>query len=245
MDDIAAKPDGRAPPPSAGDLVDAKRLSRKGWRHKDAVVLLRRLIETGELLPGERLREVPISERLGMSRTPVREAFRTLAAERLVEMLPNRSVVVSDLDLDEIADVFNVLGLLEALAAQQACERISGEDIRLLGSLQDMLERYYGAFDRENYVNTNRRIHEVIMGASGNPALAVSWRALLPRADRARNAAHITRDRWSAAVYEHRMIFSAIAARDAARIGALMTDHFKNGLAYASAAPAPQPLVPA
>src|SRR4051812_5735662 len=81
---------------------------QKGWRHKDAVALLREMILSGELEPGERLREVAISERLGMSRTPVREAFRTLAAEGLVELLPNRSVVVAELNESESIDVFAV-----------------------------------------------------------------------------------------------------------------------------------------
>jgi DNA-binding GntR family transcriptional regulator len=209
--------------------------SRKGFRHKDAVSLLRRLIEIGELAPGERLREVAISERLGMSRTPVREAFRTLAAEGLVELLPNRSVVVAEIDRSEIADVFLALGTLEALAATQACERITDAEIARLGALQAELERYYGAYDRENYVNTNRAIHDVIVRASRNASLIVAWRTILPRADRARNANNINRSRWTEALHEHRLIYTAIAQRDGARIARLMEDHFRNGLADAHA----------
>lgn len=210
--------------------------SRKGWRHKDAVALLRRLIEIGELAPGERLREVAISLKLGMSRTPVREAFRTLAAEGLVELLPNRSVVVSDVDRSELGDVFVVLGTLEGLAAQQACERITDAEIALLGSLQEDLERFYGNSDRANYVDVNRRIHEVIVEASRNTPLIIAWRTILPRADRARNTNNINRNRWTEAMYEHRLIYTAIAARDANRISGLMNDHFRNGLANAAKA---------
>jgi DNA-binding GntR family transcriptional regulator len=208
--------------------------SRKGWRHKDAVDLLRRMIEIGELAPGERLREVAISQKLGMSRTPVREAFRTLAAEGLVELLPNRSVVVSDVDRSGLGDIFIVLGALEGLAAQQACERITDEEIALLGALQEDLERFYGNSDRANYVDVNRRIHEVIVEASRNTPLVIAWRTILPRADRARNANNINRNRWTEAMYEHRLIYTAIAARDAGRIVTLMNDHFRNGLANAA-----------
>lgn len=204
----------------------------------DAVALLRRLIEIGELAPGERLRENAISERLGMSRTPVREAFRTLAAEGLVELLPNRSVVVSELDRADVGDAFLVLGLLEGLAAEQACERITDEEISMLGALQEELERFYGMSDRANYVDVNRRIHEVIVEASRNTTLLAAWRTILPRADRARNANNINRNRWTEAVYEHRLIYSAIAARDGERIGSLMNDHFRNGLASAESAAA-------
>src|SRR4051812_19332483 len=104
----------------------------KGWRHRDAVGLLRDMILSGELPPGERLREVQISERLGMSRTPVREAFCTLAAEGLVDLLANRSVVVAELDETESVDVFSVLGTLEALAGQHACQRITDEQLQRL-----------------------------------------------------------------------------------------------------------------
>ena len=231
---------GTAAPPPAQNTSLADRVrpdeARKGWRHQDAVALLRRLIEIGELAPGERLRELAISEKLGMSRTPVREAFRTLAAEGLVELLPNRSVIVSDVDRSELGDVFLVLGNLEGLAAQQACERITDEEIALLGTLQEELERYYGMSDRANYVDVNRRIHEVIVEASRNAPLTAAWRTILPRADRARNTNNINRNRWTEAVYEHRMIYSAIAGRDAGRIVSLMNDHFRNGLVSAERA---------
>ena len=216
---------------------DVKLESRKGWRHKDAVVLLRQLIEVGELAPGERLREVAISLRLGMSRTPVREAFRTLAAEGLVELLPNRSVVVSEVHQSEMADIFGVLGMLEGLAAEQACERITDAELAMLASLQEDLERQYAGLDRAAYVKTNRRIHEVIVESSRNSALILAWRAILPHADRARNAANVDRSRWTEAVYEHRLIYSAIAARDKTQTGNLMREHFRNGMVYAVQAP--------
>jgi DNA-binding GntR family transcriptional regulator len=227
-------------PPSAQNTSLAYRVrpdeARKGWRHQDAVALLRRLIEIGELSPGERLRELAISEKLGMSRTPVREPFRTLAAEGLVELLPKRSVIVSDVDRSELRDVFLVLGKLKGLAAQQACERITDDEGALLGTLQEELERYYGMADRANYVEVNRRIHEVSVEASRNAPLMAEWRRILPRADRGRNTNNINRNRWTGAVYEHRMTYSAIAGRDAGRIVSLMNDHLRNGLASAERA---------
>src|SRR5690606_21694604 len=113
---------------------------QKGWLHQDAVAVLRRLILSGELPPGERLREVPISERLGVSRTPVREAFRTLAAEGLIDLLPNRSVEVSEINNEDAADAFAVLGVLEALAAQFACDRMPEDKVQTLRDLQATME---------------------------------------------------------------------------------------------------------
>jgi DNA-binding GntR family transcriptional regulator len=236
MSQSAARPQEWVPAQAGLLPVDDSRAEpRKGWRHKDAVALLRRLIEIGDLAPGERLREVVISQRLGMSRTPVREAFRTLAAEGLVELLPNRSVVVSAVDLTDVEDVYAVLGLLEGLASVQACERATDGQIRLLGELQEQLERFYGVSDRENYVNTNRRIHELIVEASHNTALLTAWRTILPRAERVRNTNKINRTRWTESVYEHRLIFAALAERDSSRIAGLLNNHFRNGLAHALA----------
>jgi DNA-binding GntR family transcriptional regulator len=231
---LAEQADWNASDPVWAEPDDVKTDGRKGFRHQDAVCMLRRLIQLGELAPGERLREVAISQRLGMSRTPVREAFRTLAAEGLVELLPNRSVVVSEIDRSEAGDVMSVLGLLESFAAGQASERITEQELAQLGSLQEDLERYYGNFDRENYVRTNRRIHEVIVEASRNSALIVAWRAILPRAERACSARTMNRNRWTEAVYEHRMIFTALVNRDTARISDLMGGHIRNGLAALS-----------
>lgn len=208
--------------------------TQKGWLHQDAVAVLRRIILSGEFPPGERLREVAISERLGVSRTPVREAFRTLAAEGLVNLLPNRSVVVSEVNMSDSADVFAVLGALEALAGQFACQRISQEQIRLLVELQDTLERQFEVADRVGYAETNQRVHELLVEASNNAALIIAWRMILPRAERARTLNNLDRRRWAEAVNEHRKIVDAIVARDGAMLGTLMQEHFDNGIASMS-----------
>jgi len=203
---------------------------QKGWRHKDAVSLLREMILSGELAPGERLREVAISERLGMSRTPVREAFRTLAAEGLVELLPNRSVVVAELNESESIDVFAVLGTLEALAGQLACQRMTPEQLDALEALQQELERHFRNLDRAGYIRANRAIHELMVEASSNTSLILAWRLILPRAERARSVNTLDRNRWATAVAEHRKIFAALAARDGPLLSALMQDHFAQGV---------------
>jgi DNA-binding GntR family transcriptional regulator len=199
---------------------------QKGWRHRDAVRLLRDMIVTGELQPGARLREVAISEQLDMSRTPVREAFRTLAAEGLVELLPNRSVVVTQLDEREAQDVFVVLGALEALAAEQAAERMTDSQIDELGELQEEMERQFEDQDRVQYTITNRIIHERLVEGSGNAFLVRAWRSVLPSAERARRLNMMDRGRWAVAVLAHRRIYSALRARDGQALRGLMLEHF-------------------
>jgi DNA-binding GntR family transcriptional regulator len=207
-----------------------KAKQHKGWRHSDAVNKLRDLILSGNLTPGERLREMAISERFSMSRTPVREAFRTLAAEGLVELLPNCSVVVAELDENESMNAFSVLGSLEALAGQQACQRMTPEQLQRLGDLQLELEKHFQASDRAAYTLTNRAIHELMVEASNNSLLILAWRMVLPRAERARLLNNLDRERWAAAVDAHRKIFEALARRDGLALSSLMQDHFAKGV---------------
>lgn len=203
---------------------------RKGQRRLDAVKTLRRKILSGELPPGQRLREIALSEELGMSRTPIREAFQTLAAEGLVDLLPNRSVVVSVPDKSEAADVFTVLGALEGLAGQLASRRMTADQIDILGELQEDLAAHFETRDRLSYLEANRLIHEHIVEAAGSPSLTLAWRLLLPRAERARHVTTLDHARWAEAFEEHREIFSAIAARDEVLIKKLLESHFNNGI---------------
>lgn len=203
---------------------------QKGWLHQDAVAVLRRLILSGELPPGERLREIPISERLGVSRTPVREAFRTLAAEGLIDLLPNRSVEVSEINNEDAADAFAVLGVLEALAARFACERMPEEKIQALSDLQTTMEDQFATADRVGYTETNRQIHELIVAGSENVALITAWRMILPRAQRARTLNNLDRRRWADAVREHREMLTAMQNRNGEALAEIMQEHFDNGV---------------
>jgi DNA-binding GntR family transcriptional regulator len=215
--------------------VEAKGISditepRKGRLRLDAVKSIRQLIFSGELPPGERLREIALSEELGMSRTPIREAFRTLAAEGLIDLLPNRSVVVTVPDKSEAADVFTVLGALEALAGQLASERMTREQIEILGELHADLTKYFEASDRLSYLEANRLIHEYIVEAADSPSLLMVWRLLLPRAERARHVTTLDHDRWAEAFQEHCDIYAAIIARDSKLLKQLLESHFANGV---------------
>lgn len=224
--DFLDLPDSETPDDEATDSAKPASRKQKGWRHRDAVMILRDMIISGELAPGARLREIAISEQLSMSRTPVREAFRTLAAEGLVELLPNRSVVVSELDEREAQDVFLVLGTLEALAAEQAASRMSPEQIGEIERLQEELERQFEEGDRSGYTLTNRLIHQRLVEGSNNASLIRAWRSVLPTAERARRLNMLDRGRWAVAVLAHRRIYSALSARDGDALKSLMLEHF-------------------
>lgn len=221
----ANKSSGKASQPS-----DEAQQSRKGDLRLKAVESLRQMIFSGELAPGERLREVALSEAFGMSRTPIREAIRTLAAEGLVEPLTNRSVVVTVPDKSEAADVFTVLGALEALAGQLACRRMTAEQIEILGELQDDLEKYFEKKDRLSYLEANRLIHEFIVEAADSSSLMLAWRMLLPRAERARHVSTLDKERWAEAFAEHKEIYAAMQKRDEQLLRQLLESHFLKGV---------------
>jgi DNA-binding GntR family transcriptional regulator len=187
------------------------------------------MILGGDLAPGEPLREVAFSEQFGMSRTPVREAFRTLAAEGLINLLPNRTVQVALLDEDAAAEVFMVLGALESLAARLACKRITPDQLEILDELQEDLAHHFETGDRARYLEANRLIHELIVEAAASPSLLLAWRLLLPRAERARHVSTRDHDRWGHAFEEHKQIHAALMKRDGETLCHLMEEHFANG----------------
>ncbi|GLQ57655.1 hypothetical protein GCM10010862_49140 [Devosia nitrariae] len=190
------------------------------------------MIVSGELPPGERLREVRICNQLGVSRTPVREAFRTLAAEGMVELLPNRSVVVAQLRSPDVEHLYQVVAALEALAGELACQRINEAEIAEIAAIHSDMVGCYERRERSAYLDLNHLIHRRVVEIASNPVLLATWESLLPRVERARAIANLEPSRWIAAVHEHSKMFAALAARDGALLARLTREHFMNGLKF-------------
>ena len=112
---------------------------------------LRLLITEGGLAPGARLNERELCERLGVSRTPLREAFRMLAAEGLIVQLANRGAQVVALGEDDVRQAFDVMGALEGLAGELACERVTEADLDLLRGMQADMEAAHARCDLPAY----------------------------------------------------------------------------------------------
>lgn len=204
----------------------------------EAVSRLRDMIVTGQFDPGERLPERTLCERFGISRTPLREAMKILAAEGLLKLLPNRGAVVPPLTLKELEETFEVMESLEATAGELAAERIdeSGlQDIRQ--HHQDMLIAY-GAGDLQTYFKLNQQIHWAIVMAARNEVLSETYRRLAGRVLRARYAANFSPERWAQAIEEHERIMDALERRDGAGLGRLLRDHLRNKRAAARHSPA-------
>jgi len=199
--------------------------------HEAAVDQLRDLIVRGELAPGSRLNERVLTARLGVSRTPLREAIKLLATEGLVDLLPNRGAVVAPIDPARIAETLAVMGALESLAGELACVQASDDGIAEIRALHYEMLAMHARRDLDGYFRYNQAIHLKIVETSGNAVLAQTYRQLNANVRRVRYMANLSPERWDAAVQEHEAILAALGARDAARLKRLLRDHLSAKLA--------------
>jgi DNA-binding GntR family transcriptional regulator len=200
------------------------RVARSGL-HEEAATRLRALIITGDLRPGQQLTEAELSDALGISRTPLREALKLLATEGLVELRLNRSAVVAPIRPAELPDLFEAVACIERSSAELAAHRMTQRDLQRLRTLQERMERLYEAGEREGYFQLNQQIHAFIVSGAKNNALRSTHEALLARAERARFFALSSRERWDESVEEHRQILRALEERDSERAGKILSHH--------------------
>lgn len=186
---------------------------------------LRALIVEGVLEPGTRLNERELSEQLGVSRTPLREAFRLLAAEGLLLQMPNRGVQVVALSREDVRHAFEVMASLEGLAGELAAARVTDADLHELRVLQDDLESAHRRLDLPAYYRVNRSIHDRLNAIAANPVLTQTYRTLNARLHALRFRSNFNQAKWDRAVAEHRSMLAALAARDGAALRDLLVRH--------------------
>ncbi|MDQ8730882.1 GntR family transcriptional regulator [Bradyrhizobium sp. LHD-71] len=203
---------------------DSLKLGRTGL-HEQAAQRLRDMIIRGDLPPGSALVEKDLSEALGISRTPLREAMKLLAQQGLIELRANRSACVRTMRLSEISDLFEALAGIERLSAELAASRITASRLDELRTLQEAIEQHHRDGERMAYYAANRDIHRAIVLAANNVPLADAHAALLARSEQVRYFALRLEDRWGQSIEEHRRILEAIEKRDSRRAGELLAAH--------------------
>ncbi len=213
------------PPTNVTSLADRRLL------HVTVIDQLRDLIVQGDLGPESKLNERVLAEKLGTSRTPLREAIKFLASEGLVELLPHRGAVVAPLKPEKMKEVFVVLGALEALAGELACRNATAADIAEIRALHYHMLAHHARGELAQYFHYNQQIHLRFMECAGNATLAQAWRGLNAHVKRARYMANLSRERWDKAVKEHEEMIDALVRRDGARLQTLLQDHLANKLA--------------
>ena len=199
--------------------------------HEEAADRLRDMIVQGRLATGARLNERLLTAQLGLSRTPLREAFKVLATEGLVELLPNRGAIVTQLDPVRLGESLAVMGALEALAGELACRNATDAQINEIRALHYEMLAYHARNDLAGYFKFNQAIHMKLVKYSGNTVLYNIYRQINGNVRRARYIANLSKERWDAAVREHDEILGALVARDVQRIKALLKDHLAHKLA--------------
>jgi DNA-binding GntR family transcriptional regulator len=205
-------------------MSGAERVERRTLAEA-AAERLRSLIGDGTLAPGARLTEAELSARLGISRIPLREALRALAAEGLVAIEPHKGAVVTPVTPEEVDEVFPVLAALEGCAGELAAERMGEAERAELEALHRAMLAAHRAGNRAAFLAHNEAIHERIVGAAGNPTLASLHRALSLRLRRIRFVAQVEEQSWERSVAEHAAMMEALARRDGAALGAALREH--------------------
>ena len=196
--------------------------------HEEVVARLRHLLIEGEIPPGGRVPERDLCVALGISRTPLREALKVLAAEGHVILLPNRGARAAKLTAKDVRDLFDVCEGLEAIAGELACKRISDDELAEIAFLHREMERHYERRDLPQYYRCNRAIHEAIIRAADNPVLSSLYDSVTARIRRARYVAPMPPAHWELALREHEAILNALERRDGSGLAHILRRHLRN-----------------
>lgn len=188
-----------------------------------AYFAIRELIVTLELPPGAPVREPELVSQLGIGRTPIREALRRLAQEKLVEVFPRRGIFVTTVDVRDLARLCEVRAVLEPEAARLAAERATQEDLDELSALLNVLELRRRRDDRA-LIELDQQIHRTVYHASHNPFLAETLEEYYAHALRIWMLA-LARTDLVAAVHEHADLLDAIIRGRGGQAAELMRDH--------------------
>jgi DNA-binding GntR family transcriptional regulator len=196
--------------------------------HEDVVSRIREILLDGDIAPGARIPERELCDRLQISRTPLREALKVLAAEGLVQLLPNRGSRAARLTDKDMRDLFQVCQGLEALAGELACERITDAEIAAIADTHAVMAQHYRDGELVPYYRCNRAIHEAIVAAADNPVLTALYNSVTARIRRARYVTPMTPQRWAQAVAEHDAILNAVQRRDGLGLAHILRTHLQH-----------------
>ncbi len=198
------------------------------YLHDEAADRLRELILSGELEPRSRINEMALCARFSISRTPLREAIKLLAAEGLLELLPNRGARVAAISDVEIDEIIEVVAALEGAAGELACHHITPRELESLTVLTaDMVEAWRQK-DYPRYFLRNADIHTGIMAAARNPCLQTVYNSVSGRVQKARYSAHKTPPQWHQAIQDHERMLELLARRESDALGQLLRDHLRS-----------------
>ncbi len=186
---------------------------------------LERMILTGDLAPGSKLNEAVLAKSLGVSRGPVREAFRALEESGLVRLEKNRGVYVRQIPIEEADDIYELRAVLDDFVGRRVAATASPEAVRALRGDIARMEKATARNDVDAYLTANLEFHERLVTLAGNAKLLLTYRRLANELRLFRRATLAQGDTLSVSTREHREIVDRIAAGKAAAAGRALYDH--------------------
>jgi DNA-binding GntR family transcriptional regulator len=198
--------------------------------HEQVVSRLRQMLVEGRIAPGAKLNERELSEVLEVSRTPLREAIKMLAAEGLVELVPNRGAIAVQLTEEDVRNTFEVMAGLEAQSGELAAQRITDRELAEIRAMHYEMLAAYTRRDLSNYYRLNALIHRAINASAKNPVLSATYDRVNARLQALRFRSNQVEEKWKSAMKEHEQMIDALAAHDAAAMRKVLAAHLQNKL---------------
>ncbi len=193
--------------------------------HEEVVERLRDMIIEGHLEPGQRINEGALGLQLGVSRTPLREAIKTLTGEGLVEMLPAKGALVRRFDEADLRQILEALKGIEQHGARLTCERAPDAALAGIAAMHDGMMALYATRDRLEYFKLNQAIHTALVAGSGNAVLVEVHGTLQSRIKRLRFVGNEGPRQWAGAVAEHEAMVACLRLRDADGLATMIGRH--------------------
>lgn len=176
--------------------------------------IVRERILKGEYQIGEKIKESSIAQELNVSRTPIREAFKTLEEEGLLDYLPNRGCYAKGFTKRDVSDIYTVREALEEIAMTWACERITDEEIDKLEEQCELMDFYTKKRDVQKILTMNSSFHDIIYNSTGSRFLAQVLRSYKGYLDKTRKSVFYREEFLDSIQGEHKAIFEAVKSRD-------------------------------
>jgi DNA-binding GntR family transcriptional regulator len=197
---------------------------------------LRDLILDGELAPGSRLPEPELCERFGTSRTPLREAFKMLASEGLVELQTFRGAFVAMISEKETREVAFMLSTLEQAAAKTIVKSASDQDLADFAKVHKAMIAAAARGDISSYRKLNEAIHASFVTLTGNSVMIDSYNRIKNRLTPTRHIRTRTAEDLQLAITDHEAMMAALAARDGRRLASIIGQHYTAAISASSSA---------
>jgi len=194
--------------------VKSKPIERHQTLREKILETIRDAILKGHLKPGEKVAEPELAERFGISRTPIREAFRQLESEGYLTVIPRKGAVVAALSEQDVQEYYAIKSILEGYAAELAADRLSGKELLKLEAINDRLKRLAAEGDVKAFYRVHNEFHDLFLKAAGNTKLYELIKQLGMKFNRLRMASLSVEGRMNISVSEHDKLLEAFRTHD-------------------------------